>query len=264
MVFEVTQALTITMNSIQQVLKTRFDVHFLIQEKEEGKRTYLINKSKVAAFPIGDNNYLKIVEDLEFYTYPIKIQTNDEGNFLNMIAHKEWLHDWKENSKVMIGQYSATDNIKDIINKYYDGAKDEKAFIANRFKEPYWNLLFFNPPIDNPYKADLGTTLNWNIKSIGIIPCVGKTKLRNPASEEVDIYFEALQKLPQNIIDGMKSKTEFPNVKWEELKATLQVASTFDTINKKLKRKKALFEFKIDGYFSYVEETTVSVKNTDN
>jgi hypothetical protein len=43
----------------------------------------------------------------------------------------------------------------------------------------------------------------------------------------------------------------------------LQVAATFDTVQKKMKSKKALFELIIEGVFSYVEETDLILKTID-
>jgi hypothetical protein len=263
MVFEVTQSLTITMNGFQSSIKTRFEIEFLIHEKTEDKRIYIIKKAKVATLPISDNDNLKVVEELEWHTYPIKIATNLEGHFFGMLEHEEWLGNWEKNTQSIIKEYGNSANVKDIWNKYYEVAKDEKAFVANKFKEPFWNLLFFNPPIDNANQPDLGTTLNWNIKSIGIMPCVGKTKVRNPDASDVVIYFESQQRVGQDIIEGLESKARLQNVRWDDQKGVLQVASTFDTVQRKLKSKKALFEFIIKGHFSYVEETVIEFKRID-
>jgi hypothetical protein len=263
MVFEVTQSHTITMNGFQTSKKTKFDVEFLVLNKSENRRIYGIRKERITNVPFSDNNHLKILEDLEWHCYPIEIETDMEGNFIKMLHHKKWLKNWEQKTQLLNLEYRDEDYLKEIRNKFYEIVKDEEKIIENRFKEPYWNLLFFNPPIDQVNHPDLGTSLQWNIKSLGTIPCVGRTKLRNSDTDEVLIFFESLQKLTPEIIKEMKTKVDFPNVVWEDQKVNLQVGTTFNTAEKKLKDKKAFFEFRIEGHFSYVEETIINFKRRD-
>jgi hypothetical protein len=260
MVFEVTQSLAVTMNGFQTTLKTRFDVVFLIQEKTDQGRVYLINKSKIVAIPIDDNNYLKVIEDLEQYTYPIKIETNNEGHFKKILDHTTWLKEWEQKTLAIVEEYGNSENVKDMRNNYLEVIKNESLFITNKFKEPFWNLLFFNPPLDNVNNPDIGTKLNWNVKSIGTMPCIGRTKVKNPASKIVIINFESLQKIPQDSIDNLQEKIDGNDIKWENQKINLQVDATFDTINRKIINKKALFEFIIPNRFSYIEEIDLVLK----
>jgi hypothetical protein len=264
MVFEVTQSLVITMNGFQNVLKTRFSVEFLSLNKAEDKRVFGIKKNKAPAIYIADDNYLEVLEDLELQTYPIEIETDLEGNFLRMLNHKKWLKDWELKTANIHKEYESFENVKDIRNKFNEVIKDEKKFMANRFKEPFWNLLFFNPPIDDNNHSDIGTSLNWDLKSIGAINCIGRTELKNPTDEEVIIYFESKQKLTETIIEKLKLKTGVIDLNWEDQKVNLQVGSTFNTIEKKIKSKKSLFELVIDGVFSYVEETNINFKKSEN
>ncbi len=260
MIFEITQDLTITMNGFHTNLKTRFEVEVLVLDKAEKARVFGIMKNKIATFPISDNNYLKVIEELEWQTYPIEIETDIEGNFQKMLNHKKWLKNWENKTLPLIEQSDGAENVKDIRNKYHEIAKSEHEFIESKFKEPYWNLLFFNPPIDVANKPSFGTTLNWNIKSLGIVPCTGRTTLQNTASNEVIIHFESRQKLPQNIIDSMQAKIALTDIDWDQQKANLHISSTFDTFQKKIVNKKALFEFIVEGSFSYVEITSIDLK----
>jgi hypothetical protein len=263
MIFEVTQSHTITMNGFQTSKKTKFDVEFLVLVKAENRRIYGIRKDKIINVPFSDNNYLKIIEDLESHIYPIEIETDLEGNFIKMLNHRKWLKNWEQKTQLIHKEYKDEEYVKEIRNKFYNVIKEESAVIENRFKEPYWNLLFFNPQIDQANQPELGTELAWNIKSLGSIPCVGKTKLRNTNPDEVLIFFESVQKLTPDIIVEMKAKVDFPDVIWEDQKVNLQVGTTFNTAEKKLKDKKAFFEFRIEGHFSYVEETIINFKRRD-
>ncbi len=263
MIFEVTQSHTITMNGFQTIKKTKFDVEFLVLDKAENRRIYGIRKDRIINVPFSENNYLKILEDLEWHCYPIEIETDLEGNFIKILNHKKWLKNWEQKTLLLNHEYRDEDYLKELRSKFHEIVKDEQRLVENRFKEPYWNLLFFNPPIDPANQPDLGTELKWNIKSLGTIPCIGRTKLRNPETDEVLIFFESLQKITPNIIQEMKTKVDFPDVIWEDQKVNLQVGTTFNTVEKKLKDKKAFFEFRIEGHFSYVEETIINFKRRD-
>ena len=258
MIFEVIQSLSISINGQQSNLKTNFEIDFEIQEKTNSERIYIIKKEKATNVDDNENSHLIILEQLEWLTYPLKIATNLDGAFLRILDFNKWLMSWEQNAQLLLDEYDNLENLKDIRDKYYEIVKDEQIFTANKFKEPFWNLIFFSPPIDNVNKPDLGTTLNWNIKSIGILPCVGRTTIQNPASEEVIIYFESEQKITNNIVEIMQSKLQ--DVKWEEQKINLQVIANFDTTKRKLKNKKALFKFTIGNAFSYTEETNLVLK----
>jgi hypothetical protein len=259
MVFEVTQSLAITMNGFQTTEKTRFDVEFLVLDKAENKRVFGINKKKTPSISINEN-YLEVIEELDLQTYPIEIETDLQGNFLKMLNHKKWLKNWELKTATIAEKFEDSENVKYIRDKYLEIVSDEQKFTKYRFKEPFWNLLFFNPPIDVTNKPNIGTLLNWNLKSIGFTECEGRTELKSPSDEEVTIFFESKQKITQAIIEKLELKTGVQNINWNEQKTNLQIASVFNTVQKKLKNKKAIFELVIDGAFSYIEETIINFK----
>jgi hypothetical protein len=263
MVFEVTQSLAITMHGFQNILKTRFNVEFLALNKDENKRVFGIKKNKFPNIPASDDSYSEIIEELDQYIYPIEIETDLEGNFLEILNYSKWLKNWELKTESIHLKFKDSQNAKNIRAKYFETIKDKDKFIENRFKEPFWNLLFFNPPLDKTNSSDLGTALNWNLMSIGLLNCSGRTELKNTSSEEVVIYFESRQKISEEIIEKLKTKTNLIDVNWEELKSNLQVGATFNTFEKKVKSKKALFELVIEGGFSYVEETVINFKKTE-
>jgi hypothetical protein len=263
MVFEVTQSLAITMHGFQNILKTRFNVEFLALNKDENKRVFGIKKKKFPNIPAFDDSYSEIIEELELHIYPIEIETDLEGNFLEILNYNKWLKNWELKTDSSHLKFQDSQNAKNIRNNYFETLKDKQKFIENRFKEPFWNLLFFNPPLDKVNNQDLGTSLNWNLMSIGLLNCTGRTELKNTSSEEVVIYFESRQKITEEIIEKLKTKTNLNDVNWEDLKTNLQVGATFNTFEKKVKSKKALFELIIEGEPSYVEETVINFKKAD-
>jgi hypothetical protein len=260
MIFEVTQSLAITMNGFQTTIKKRFDVEFLALNKAENKRVFGIEKKKSPSISINNNEFLDVIEELDLQTYPIEIETDLEGNFIKMLNHKKWLKNWELKTETIAEKFEDSQNVKYIRDQYLEIVSDEEKFIKYRFKEPFWNLLFFNPPIDAGNKPNIGTAINWTLISLGHVECEGRTELKNPSDEEVTIFFESKQKLTEDIIESLKSKTNIEEINWEEQKTSLQIGSVFNTIQKKLKNKKALFELVIEGVFSYVEETVINFK----
>ncbi len=263
MVFEVTQSLAITMHGFQNILKTRFNVEFLALNKDENKRVFGIKKNKFPNIPAFDDSYSEIIEELDLYIYPIEIETDLEGNFLGILNYSKWLKNWELKTESIHLKFADSANATSIRNQYLETIKDKEKFMQSRFKEPFWNLLFFNPPLDKANNVDLGTSLNWNLMSIGLLNCFGRTELKNTSTEEVVIYFESRQKISDEIIEKLKTKTNLIDVNWEDLKANLQVGATFNTFEKKVKSKKALFELVIEGGFSYSEETVINFKKTE-
>ena len=259
--FEVKQSLVININGTISKSETSFIVGFEMKMKTNSERVYSIDKENINKVLSDKNTHLMLLDELECLTYPIEIATDFQGDFLKIQDHQKWLSNWEDNSLKLIEKYDSLENAQDIRDKYYAILSDEKTFTSNKFREPFWNLLFFNPPFDNVNKPDLGTTLQWYIKSIGLIPCKGRTKIINPASKQVIIHFESQQQLTDAIIEAMQSKAKFQNIKWDKQKANLQVESEFDTIVRKIKNKTAVFELVIAENFSYFEKTVIDIKN---
>jgi hypothetical protein len=259
MVFEIIEETTILMNGFHKEIKTRFNIDFSLFKKTEDERIYIINKEKINTIPVQENAFLRIVEELETLNYPIKIKTDYKGHFVEIFEHQKWLKEWEQKAEELIGSFDYFDKAKDVKEYYYNIIKDQETFTKNKFKEPYWNLFFFNPPIDNINLPDIGTIFNWNIKAIGQIPCVGRTTILNPDSKDIVISFDSYQRLTHNIIEILK-----PNIKreirWEDQTVKLHAESHFDNVEKKIKRKSASFQFLINEEIRYIEKINVTLK----
>lgn len=260
MVFEIIEETNILMNGFQKEIKTRFNIDFSLYNKTEDERIYIINKEKINTLPVQENAFLKVIEELETLNYPIKIKTDYKGHFMEIEDHESWLLEWNEKADKLIDKFDNFEKAKEIKDYYYNLIKDKEAFTANKFKEPYWNLFFFNPPIDNVNLPDIGTILNWNIKAIGLIPCIGRTTVLNPGAKEIIISFDSYQRLSNNIIETLKSKIR-RDVKWDEQTVKLHTESHFDNVEKKIKKKSANFQFLIKEEIRYTENITITLKN---
>lgn len=260
MVFEIIEETSILMNGFQKEIKTRFTIDFSLYNKTEDERIYIINKEKINALPVQENAFLRVIDELETLNYPIKIKTDYKGHFIEIEDHESWLVDWNIKANKLIEKFDDFEKAKEIKEYYFNLIKNKSEFTANKFKEPYWNLFFFNPPLDNVNLPDIGTSLVWNIKAIGSIPCVGRTTVLNPGSREILIAFDSYQRVTNAIIETLKPKIR-RDVKWEEQTVKLRTETHFDNVEKKIKRKAAYFQFHIKEEIRYTENITITLKN---
>ncbi len=261
MVFEIIEEVNILMNGFQKEVKTRFNIDFSLFNKTEDERIYIINKQKINTIPVQESPILRVIEQLESLNYPIKIKTDYKGHFMEIHEHEKWLNEWNKRADELIEkEFDYFDKAKEIKAYYFDIIKDVDAFTKNKFKEPYWNLFFFNPEIDNVNLPDIGTTLNWNIKAIGLIPCIGRTTILNPGSREIIISFDSYQRLSNNVIEVLKPNIN-REIKWDEQTVKLHTECHFDNVEKKVKKKSAYFQFLIKEEIRYTENITITSKN---
>ncbi|KIX20318.1 hypothetical protein SY27_14440 [Flavobacterium sp. 316] len=260
MIFEIVERIDCTINNLVQKIEKKFNIDFSIQQNTEQGKVYLVNKLIEKKENIKENVFLEVLATLEALTYPLKIETDSNGNFKNFFEFDNWLQEWQKNSECIINEFEDSENVKNIRNQYYDIIKNEAAFTKSKLKEPYWNLFFFNPSIDDKNKPDIGTTLVWNIKSIGSQACIGRTKILNPASKEIIVSFESNQEIEKNILEKIRGKANKKGTEQEEVKIKLVTESYFDTIEKKIKKKKANFHLAMKNGFTYKEEITITLK----
>ena len=261
MIFEIIEEVTIIANGFQNNLKTRFIIDFSLLHKTEDNRIYSIKKEKINTISVYDNNLSKIISELEDYNYPIKIKTDYKGDFLEIYDHENWLVDWYNRTNDILIKYDNSQDVIDIRERYYEMLKDKELFTKSKFKEPYWNLFFFNPPLDNVNNLDIGTILNWNIKPVGLISCKGRTTILDPRSRDAIITFDSNQKISEEIIEFLKQKTKKTEIKWDEEKVKVTTESHFNTVENKIKKKRAHFSFFINEVISYKEEIIITLKN---
>lgn len=261
MVFEIIEENSILMNGFHKELKTRFTIDFSLYTKTADERIYIINKERINTIPVQESAILRVIDQLETLNYPIKIKTNYKGDFIEIHDHENWLLEWNKRADELIkSEFNYLEKAGEIKEYYYNIIKDQETFTKNKFKEPYWNLFFFNPEIDNVNLPDIGTTLNWNIKAIGTIPCVGRTTILNPGSREIIISFDSYQRLSNNIIEALKSKIN-KEVRWDEQTIKIHTESHFDSVEKKVRKKSAHFQFLIKEEIRYTENITIIMKN---
>ncbi|VXB92679.1 conserved hypothetical protein [Flavobacterium sp. 9AF] len=260
MVFEIIEEVSVLMNGFQKESKIRFNIDFSLYNKTDDERIYIINKEKINTLPIQENVFLQLIEELENLNYPIKIKTDYKGHFLEIEDHEKWLMEWNVKADKLIENFHSFDKAKEVKDYYYELIKDKDNFTKNKFKEPYWNLFFFNPPIDNVNLPDIGTVLNWNIRAIGVIPCVGRTTILNPGARDIIISFDSYQRVSHNIIDLLKPKIS-KEIKWDEQTVKLHTESHFDNVEKKMKKRSAYFQFFIKEEIKYTESVAIVMKN---
>src|SRR5690606_13074559 len=123
------EEINVMTNGYQKKLKNRFMISFLLFNKTEDERVYIINKEKINTFPVQDNYFLNIQEEFENLNYPIKIKTDYKGHFSSIYEHEVWLAEWDLKAKAVIEKHKSSPEIIDFKNKYYDTIKDETIFV---------------------------------------------------------------------------------------------------------------------------------------
>jgi hypothetical protein len=258
MTFEITHKIDTIVNGNVKEIQTSFDIEFLALEKKSNFNTYEISKTKVVNNPINENTYLTFLENLEHLTYPIKIQTTNKGKFVRIVEYKEWLEIWEKKTAVLMEEYEGNENAKDILKKYNLNVYDEQTFTQNKFKEPFWSLIFFYPEVDdeNQFKP---TTVNWNIKTIGSLECNGKTKFIQSDTGESLLCFESQEIINPECTEIINFITNNP-ANQDQYVANIKIITALDESYKKVKYKKAVFKIQADTLFHYKEETFLKEK----
>lgn len=262
MTFEITHKINTIVNDNAKEIQTSFDVEFLALEKKSNFNIYEISKTKVINYPCHENTYLTFLENLDQLTYPIKIQTTSQGEFVKMIEYKEWLERWEENTAILMEEYDGNKNAKDILERFNLSVYDEQTFTQNKFKEPFWNLIFFYPEVDDKEQSN-NTAINWHIKSIGSLECVGRTKFVVSDTDESLLCFESEEEVNEectemiNFITNNKSNQN-------QYVTNVKVITALDTSHRKIKYKSAIFEIQTDALFHYKEETFLNIKREIN
>ncbi|MBS7253707.1 hypothetical protein [Flavobacterium branchiicola] len=258
MTFEITQQLNAMVNDKTSKIQTSFEVEFLVLEKKPNFNVYQVSKTKVVNHPSQENTFLAFLESLEELTYPIKIQTTSQGEFVKMVEYKEWLEKWEENTALLMQEYEGDGNAKDILEKFNLNIYNEKNFTQNKFKEPFWNLIFFNPKVDQD-DVQANQTINWNIKTIGKLECTGKTKFTKSDQNETLLCFESQQIVNTDCMDMINFKTS-NETNPDPYVADVKIITAFDGSLGKIKCKSSVFEIQSEN-FQYKEETILKIKS---
>ena len=261
MTFEITHKIKTIADDDAKEIQTSFDIEFFVLEKKSNFNTYEISKTKVVNNPSHENTYLTFLENLDQLTYPIKIQTTSEGEFIKMVEFKEWLERWRENTAALMEEYDGNKNAKDILERFNLNVYDEKTFIQNKFKEPFWNLIFFNPEVDEEQFNN--AAISWNIKSIGNLECKGMTKFIQSSTGELLLCFESQEVVNEECTEMINFITD-KQYSQDQYIADLKIITALDAVYNKIKHKSAIFEIQTDTLFHYKEETFLNIKREIN
>lgn len=262
MTFEITHKISTIVNDNAKEIQTSFNVEFLALEKKSNFNTYEVSKTKVINNPSHENTYLTFLENLEQLTYPIKIQTTSQGEFVKLIEYKEWLERWEKNTAILMEEYDGNKNAKDILEKFNLNVYDKQIFTQNKFKVPFWNLIFFNPEVDKEEHPNK-TIINWNIKSIGNVECAGKTKFVISDTGESLLYFESQEVVNEGCTERINFVTS-NKTNLEQYVTNVKAITALDTSHSRIKYKSAIFEIQTDTSFHYKEEIFLNIKREIN
>jgi hypothetical protein len=249
MIYKVEEKIKIKYNSFHKETKTNFDFEVALYNKNKEEIFYLINRKNVITNSETDNNFVKLLAELEEINYPLKLKTNRNRVFIDIEDFDNWLKEWQIKASKISEKYDNSENIKTIIDDYYQIIKNKDVFIKNKGKEPFWNLFFY----DFNSKS-----FDWHIKTIGTINCQGQNKFIRADPGKETWVFESSQQLSEPIIEKLKQTTTIDKTDWGNQKAELTVEFHVDFIEQSTRLKKAFFSLTIDNVISYDEETKIT------
>jgi hypothetical protein len=249
MIYKVEEKIKIKYNSFHKKMKTNFDFDVVLYNKNKEERFYLVNRNNVINIPEIDNNFVKLLSELEEINYPLKVKTNTKRVFIDIEDFDNWLKEWQIKASKISEKYNNEENIKDIVDNYYQIIKNKDVFIKNKFKEPFWNLFFY----DFNSKS-----FDWHINTIGTMNCQGQNKSLKTGPGKETWKFESFQQLSEPIIEKLKQTTTTDKTDWNSQKAELTVEFYVDYVEQSTRLKKAFFSLTIDNVISYDEETTIT------
>ncbi len=78
------------------IFKTNFDFDVVLYNKNKDEKFYLVNRKNVITNSETDNNFVKLLSELEEINYPLKVKTNTKRVFIDIEDFDNWLKEWKE------------------------------------------------------------------------------------------------------------------------------------------------------------------------
>jgi hypothetical protein len=232
MIYKIEENISFRSNDFHKEMKTNFNFDVELYDRNKEEKFYLVNRKNFNTTQEIDNNFVKLLSDLETINYPIKVKTDTNRKLIAIEDFKNWLNEWKEKANKVCENYGNEDNIKELINNYYSIIQNEEVFIKNKFKEPFWNLFFLKFGLES---------LEWNIKSIGSINCFGETKTVRPEPGKSISIFKSSQPISELIIEKLKQSTTIEKADWYNEKIELTVESHTDFVEQKKQFKKSNF-----------------------
>lgn len=181
-------------------LKTNFVFSIYQHKRKDKSLIWVVDRTYDSSYPT-ENTYLDVIHDLEYYSYPIAVEVDFNGNLLNMVNHEGWFNQLKKSTEKFV---TVSDNAADLRKQYLEIAENENKFFKNKTKEPFWNLLFFSPL---GYKEGIESedTIQWHIKTIGQVICKGKVKY-NITDKGLKITFIAENFVSEEILKVITEK----------------------------------------------------------
>jgi hypothetical protein len=259
-VYQVDQVLETLLNGVATKTATTFDFEYFCHNQKENTIVIVIKKHSALALPGTENNFLELLQQFEAYTYPIAVEVSKHGDFIHIVNHKNWLENWNKNTLAFLEQHSYSEEATDLQQQFYEIVKDENVFAKNKFKEPFWNLFFFNPAFDIKHLTPSAADITWDIKTFGPIAFQGTIQCTNTNGRTATTRFEATQPPDTALAETLQSMLQLPGTGWQQQAAKLEIVTEFDLMYDRLQQKSAILEFTIGSHFSYLEKTIITLK----
>ena len=258
-IYQVDQVLETQQNGVATKTVTTFDLEYFCHNQKENTTVVVIKKHSTPTLPGKENNFLELLQQLEAYTYPIAVEVSKHGDFIHIVNHENWLENWNKNTLAFLDNHGYSEEATGIQQRFYEIVKDENVFTNNKFKEPFWNLFFFNPAFDIEQPVPLPAHITWDIKTFGTIAFKGTIQRTNTGGRTAVTRFEATQQPDATLAETLGSILRLPGTDWQQQAAKLEIVTEFDLMYNRLQQKSAILEFTIGSHFSYLEKTTITL-----
>ncbi len=242
-IFDVDNSLEVNFGDKRGIISS-FKMSIAETENNDKTKNWLIEKIEedVSLF---ENPFMEILNKLEQSSYPLEIKVDDRGVFLKAKDHKKTVENWKLKTESLKESYNNADAF---LNQYLSALESDDLFYENKFKEPFWNLLFFAPSyLDNGMVHK--EKITWFIKSLGEVECEGSIK-----AVRKDFGFESIFKsefnLPENLILELNKKYKYTA---KDYKVILNISMNYNSSKKYYFTRSAEFTILEDDKILYQE-----------
>jgi hypothetical protein len=243
--------LTVHVQNIKEYGHTSFTVHLDFLEMHDDKSIIIVNREEVTTTSDSKNEYVSIWQQFEQATYPLTVETNGYGDFINIIDFEVWLTAWQKKADDIVTASGNSAMAKDARGRFLSRISNPKLFVSNSLKDAFWNVMFSNFDEVNP-------SFQWYIKSIGALTCNGTLQEVETGEKTSAVHFFAETLLPEDMIDILKDSASLEHVHWIKRAATLELDLVYE--QNKLIGKEASFTLVIDEDFSYIEKVSIEFK----
>jgi len=263
-IYNVRHTKQVIIDNYPKHITSDFKIELSCFKHEEDMMMWQIDKKDLNISDlIDEQGSLALLKKLEDFTYPIFVQTDQCGNFIEIINHKNWVENWRLKAKEHATQnYDVNGNLE-IFQKFYEIILNEKLFLNNKNSEAYWKLLFLNFSIAVPIEKEYfyKDSFFWNIMQLGPIEIKGRSNGYLSGTDFIQ-HFTSKKNADLKLIEKVKDAYDLQQP-YDSYSSQLEfeITTTTGSSSRELRSKRATISFTIEQQFSYKEDISIIINN---